>query len=147
MAMKKTQWLNNMANIGFGNFSGGFGNSQALGFGNLPSLGFGNFSVGFGNSQALGFGNLPFPLGFGNFSVGFGNSQALGFGNLPIPPDSETSASDSETPRPSDSETCLPPRIRKLQRRIRKLPGPRIRKLCHRQTASSINISIYWILG
>ena len=47
-----------MANIGFGNFSGGFGNSQALGFGNLPSPGFGNFSVGFGNFQALGFGNF-----------------------------------------------------------------------------------------
>ena len=53
------------------------------------------------------------------------------------PSDSETSASDSETrcrldsetSRPSDSETCLSPRIRKLQRRIRKLPGPRIRKL------------------
>ena len=85
--------------------------------------------------------------GFGNFSVGFGNFQALGFGNLPIPPDSETSTSDSETSRGSDLETCLSPRIRKLQRRIRKLPGPRIRKLCHRQTASSINISIYWILG
>ena len=127
------------ANIGFGNFSGGFENSQALGFGNLPSLGFGNFSGGFGNFQALGFGNsLP---------LGFGNSQALGFGNLPSPPDSETSASDSETSRPLDSETCLSPRIRKLQRWIWKLPGPRIRKLCHRQTASSINISIYWILG
>ena len=135
----------------------------------------------------------PMPLGFGNFeALGF-ETPSLGFGNLPIPTDSETSASDSETSRPSDSETCLSPRIRKLPRRIRKLPGPRIRKLpgprirklavlgfgnyqalgfgnlpfppdsetstsdsetsrprirklCHRQTASSINISIYWIL-
>ena len=79
---------------------------------------------------------LADPPGFGNFSVGFGNFQALGFGNLPIPPDSETSTSDSENTRGSDSETCLSPRIRKLQRRIRQLPGPRIRKLCHRQTAS-----------
>ena len=45
--------LANRANVGFGNFSGGFGNFQALGFGNLPSLGFRNFSVGFGNFQAL----------------------------------------------------------------------------------------------
>ena len=122
------------ANIGFGNFSGGFGNSQALGFGNLPSLGFGNFSVGFGNFQALGFGNsLP---------LGFGNSQALefGFGNLPIPPDSETSASDSETSRPSDSETCLSPRIRKLQRRIRKLPGARIWKLAFPPGFGNLNV-------
>ena len=137
-----------MANIGFGNFSGGFGNSQALGFGNLPSLGFGNFSVGFGNFQARGFGNsLPLgfgncqALGFGNFeALGFGNSQALGFGNLPIPLDSETSASDSETPRPSDSETCLSPWIRKLQRRIRKLPGPRIRKLAYPPGFGNFNV-------
>ena len=67
---------------------------------------------------------LAFPPGFGNFSVGFGNFQALGFGNLPFSPDSETSTLDSETSRPSDSETLSP-------------------------TNCIIDkyISIYWILG
>ena len=127
-----------LANVGFGNFNVGFGNSQALGFGNSPPPGFGNFNVGFGNLQALGFGNLLLPgfgnfeargFGnspppwFGNFNVEFGNFQALGFGNLP------------------------PPRIWKLQRRIRKLgraliwkiPVPWFQKQTNLLTALWIN--------
>ena len=83
---------------------------------------------------------LAYPPGFGNFNVGFGNFHVLGFGNLPIPMDSETSTSDSETSRRSDSETCLSPRIRKLQRRIRKLPGLRIRKLAYPPGFGNFNV-------